>query len=56
MQTEAANRKAGVRQAYEEAKALPGEVHADVFRDIGSTIKADLSSRPEPVIIDDKLS
>ena len=56
LQTEAANRKAGVRQAYETAQALPGEVHADVFRGIGDSIKTDLSARPEPVIIDDKLT
>jgi hypothetical protein len=33
-----------------------GEIHASAFDDIGNTIKHDLSSRPEPIIIDDKLT
>lgn len=56
LQTAAAQRKAGVKQAYDTAKSYPGEIHADAFRDMGNTIKNDLTNRPEPVIIDDKLT
>lgn len=50
---EAVTRKAGVTAAYNEAKALPGEIHADVFRDMGQSIKSDLSGRTDPIIIDE---
>ncbi len=53
IQSIAGQRKAGVTQSYDYAKSLPGEIHADVFRDIGNTIKTDLSARPEPIIIDE---
>lgn len=56
MQNAAASRKAGVTQAYNQAKALPGEIDANVFRQAGDDIKADLSSRAEPIIVDDKLT
>lgn len=56
MQSAARNAKAGVNQAYTQARAMPGEIHADVFDGIGSAIKSDLSGRPEPVIIDDQLT
>jgi hypothetical protein len=52
----AANAKAGVKQAYDEAKSYPGEIHAGAFEGISQKIKGDLSLRPEPVIIDDKLT
>lgn len=48
--------KAGVKQAYDTAKSYPGEVHAGAFEGISQKIKGDLSLRPEPVIIDDKLT
>lgn len=38
---------------YREAFNLPGEIHADAFRDIGQNIKGALSARQSPVIIDD---
>jgi hypothetical protein len=56
VQSAGANAKAGVTKAYDTAKALPGEIHADAFRNIGQTIKTELSQMPEPVIIDDKLT
>lgn len=56
IQKAAASRKAGVANAYEAARGMPGEVHAGVFEGIGQKIKGDLSLRPEPVIIDDKLT
>lgn len=52
VRTNAAQRKAGVTAAYDTAKDLPGEVHADVFRDMGQSIKTDLSVRPDPIVID----
>lgn len=56
IQTAAAQRKAAVTKAYDEAKSLPGEIHADAFRDMGNTIKTELSQAPDPVIIDDRLT
>lgn len=56
IQNEAANRKANVTQAYDTAKALPGAVDVGSFTDIGKSIKTDLSSRPDPIVIDDKLT
>lgn len=52
----AAQRRAAVDQAYETARAQPGEVHAGVFENMGQKIKGDLSLRDEPVIVDDKLT
>jgi len=52
----AAQRKAGVDQAYETARAQPGEIHAEAFDGIGQRIKGELSFRDEPVLIDDKLT
>jgi hypothetical protein len=52
----AAQAKAGVKQAYDEAKSYPGEVHAGAFEGIAQKIKGDLSLRPDPIIIDDKLT
>lgn len=52
----AAQRKAGVDQAYEIARNQPGEIHAGAFEGIGQKIKGDLSLRAEPVIIDDELT
>lgn len=48
--------KAGVKQAYDTAKSYPGEIHSGVFEGISQKIKGDLSKRPDPVIIDDKLT
>jgi hypothetical protein len=56
MQRMEAQRKAGVTAAYDKAKSYPGEVHADAFEGISSKIKTDLSSRSDPIIIDDKLT
>jgi hypothetical protein len=56
LQRTAAQRKAGVTEAYDKAKSFPGEVHAEAFTGISNKIKTDLSSRAEPVIIDDKLT
>jgi len=56
MQRMAAQRKAGVTEAYDKAKSYPGEVHADAFEGISTKIKTDLSSRADPIIIDDKLT
>lgn len=56
LQQAAAQRKAGVTKAYDEAKALPGEIHAGAFEGIGQKIKGELSLRDDPIIIDDKLT
>lgn len=56
IQTAAAQRKAGVSQAYDEAKARPGEIHAGAFEGIGQRIKAELSAGDNPIVIDDKLT
>lgn len=56
IQTAASQRKAGVAQAYDTAKALPGEIHAAAFEGIGQKIKADLSAGDNPIVIDDKLT
>lgn len=56
MQSAAAARKAGVKDAYDTAKELPGEIHADAFKGVGDRIKSELSFRDEPIIIDDKLT
>ena len=56
IQQTAAARKADVDAAYKLARSLPGEVHADVFKDMGTRIKNDLSNRPEPIVIDDSLT
>jgi hypothetical protein len=48
--------RTGVQEAYEAAKAMPGEVHAGVFENAGQRIKGDLSLRDEPIIVDDKLT
>lgn len=56
VQSAAAQRKAGVKQAYDEAKSLPGEIHAGAFEGIGQKIKGELSLRDDPIVIDDKLT
>jgi len=48
--------KAGVKTAYDTARGLPGEIHADVFRDMNTGIRADLSGGTNPVIVDDRLT
>lgn len=53
VQTAAQQAKAGVKQAYTEAKALPGEIHAGAFEGIAPKIKWDLSQREEPIIVDE---
>jgi len=45
---------AETKQAYDEAKAAGGEVHAGVFEGIGQRIKADLTVGPDQVIIDNR--
>lgn len=52
----AAQAKAGVTAAYDEAKSIPGEIHAGAFEGIAKKIKGDLSLGDEPIIIDDKLT
>jgi len=54
VQNTAAARKAAVAQAYAQARALPGEIHAGVFQDISQGIRNDLTLGDNPVIIDDK--
>lgn len=56
VRSEAARAKAGVTQAYDYAKSLPGEIHAGAFDGIGQKIKGELSLRDDPVVIDDKLT
>lgn len=56
VQTTAAMRKAQSTQNYKIAEGFGGEIHADVFRNMGVSIKNDLSSRASPVIVDDKLT
>lgn len=56
IQSIAAQRKAGVTKAYDEAKALPGEIHAGAFEGIGQRIKSELSAGDNPIVIDDKLT
>lgn len=56
MQRIAAQRKAGVTQAYDTAKGYGGEIHAEAFNGIAPKIKNDLSLRDDPIIIDDKLT
>lgn len=51
-----AQRKAGVTAAYDKAKSYPGEVHSDAFEGISNKIKTDLSSRADPIVVDDKLT
>ena len=48
--------KAAVTKAYDEAKAMPGEIHAGVFEGMSQGIKGDLSLGDNPVIVDDKLT
>jgi hypothetical protein len=52
VQNVAAQRKAGVKSAYERAQDLGGEIHAAAFEGIGQRIKGDLSLGDNPVIID----
>lgn len=56
LQRAQAQAKAGVTQAYDRAKAFGGEVDARAFDDVAGRIKTDLSSRAEPIVIDDKLT
>lgn len=49
----AAAARTGVNQAYENAFALPGEIHAGAFEGVGTRIKGDLTFHDDPVIIDD---
>lgn len=53
IQTSAANAKAGVGQAYDAAKNLPGEIHASAFEGIVPKIKYDLSQGDNPIVVDD---
>lgn len=56
LQRAAAQRKQGVTDAYDRAKSYPGEVSSEAFNGISNKIKTDLSSRADPIIIDDKLT
>ena len=53
LQREAAQSKASVKNLYDYAKSLPGEIDADVFRGMPQDIKTDLTNRPDSVVIDD---
>jgi hypothetical protein len=52
VQKSAATSKAAVKSAYDEAKAMPGEIHAGVFEGMPQGIKGDLTLGDNPVIID----
>lgn len=56
VQAAAGRAKAGVKQAYDTAKGLGGELEPTVFEGIGQKIKGDLTFGENPVIIDDKLT
>lgn len=56
LQAENRSGRARVDQGYARARALPGEIDASGFDNIGQTIRGDLSNRAEPVIIDDRLT
>jgi len=56
IQGAAATEKAAVNAKYQTARGLPGEIDAGAIRGTGQAVKADLSSRAEPVVIDDKLT
>lgn len=56
VQREAAARKAGVDAAYREARNLPGEIHPDALTLMPEAIKSNLTSRAEPVIVEDALT
>lgn len=56
LQRMAAQRKADVASSYQTARSYPGEIHASAFQGIAPKIKADLTMRDEPIIIDDKLT
>lgn len=53
LQRQAARSKAGVKSLYDQAKALPGEINSNVFRNMANDIKTDLYNRPESVVIDE---
>lgn len=53
IQSAAAQRKAGVTQAYDEAKSLPGEIHAGAFEGIVPKIKHELSLGDNPIVVDE---
>jgi hypothetical protein len=53
MRRAAAEARATRDAAYAVAREQPGEIHSSVFRNIGDDIKADLSQRTDPIIIDD---
>lgn len=53
VRSRAASARTGVNQAYENAFALPGEIHAGAFEGVGTRIKGDLTFHNDPVIIDD---
>jgi hypothetical protein len=48
--------KADVNARYAQARQLGGEVDAGAFQGMGDQIRANLSSRAEPVIVDDQLT
>ena len=54
VQSAAGTAKAAVAQAYQQARAMPGEIHAGVFEGMSQGIKGDVSLGDNPVIIDDK--
>lgn len=52
IQSAAASRKAGVTQAYDTAKTLPGEIYAGAFEGIVPKIKHELSLGDNPIVVD----
>lgn len=45
-----------VDQAYEEARARPGEIHAVAFEGMPQQIKGDLTISADPVVIDNRIT
>lgn len=52
----AAANRAEFRARYDEFGRLPGEIHADAVRGLGSRIRQDISAGDQPVVIDDQLT
>jgi len=48
--------RAGVKAEYQRAEAYGGEVHAGAFEGFAQKVKTDLTNRPEPIVIDEKLT
>jgi Inorganic Pyrophosphatase len=51
--TEAARSKNNVTAAYDRAKALGGDLHPDVLKDMQTGLREELNNLPKPVVVDD---